>query len=440
MTRSGSFPFLAAILAVGAWAAPALAEIARRELAAEIPVSVAVAAGGETRCKARAWSGEVLTTDRGDFRWEELKSGAVLATLKAIVADRDAAAAADGYAIVLSLPEPGTVAKFAQEWARRQGADEALLKAAEAEAAALRAGREERRKKASAAGLATATPEAGSFPSAPWAALSAADADKATAESIEEARALLAKAGASANLHQTAHVALLAESGDAVFAKEAAWLETVVEEWMKAFAAAGAPVVPQGKFVVVMMSDPDRWRVLAASAGAGDPARLGGGVTIYPTGRPLVLLAPSADPATRRLEAARGVARAVLHSSVSPVRPAPWINEGLPMVMADVAVPAARLDATARVAGVRAIRAGVRLSTVLDADYASKAWTDERPLALSLSYVFTRWLYEQVGLRVVAYAKDLKAGESDEQRFERVFGSTRARAVAKAATWFQTND
>lgn len=443
MPVHGSFPFLSAILAVAASAVLAVdkasAEVPRRELASEVPVTVAVAGGAETRCRATAWSGEVLTTDRGEFRWEELKSGSVLASLKALVADRDGAAAADACAVVMSLPEPGSAARFAQDWARRQGATAEQLKAAEAEASALKAAREERRRKAADADPSCGEPEAGSFPSTPWTLLPQADFDKAAAETLEEARGLLAKAGASATLHTTTHIALLSESADAAFAKDAAWLETLAGDWDKAFAAVGVTVAPQGRFVVVMMADRDRWRALAASVRAGDTSRIEG-ATVYPSGRPIVILAPAADPALRRFEAARGLARAMLHSSGSPVRPAPWINEALPVVMADTAVPAARADARLRGDGVRAIRGGVRMGTVLDATYGSKAWTDQRALAEALSYVFARWLYERVGLRVVAYAKDIKPGESEEQRFQRVFGMSRAQAVGQAGKWFSTND
>ncbi|MFM7050846.1 MAG: hypothetical protein ACKOYN_01745, partial [Planctomycetota bacterium] len=109
-------------------------------------------------------------------------------------------------------------------------------------------------------------------------------------------------------------------------------------------------------------------------------------------------------------------------------------------VMADLAVPAARADARLRGDGVRAIRSGVRLASVLDAAYGSKAWTEQRALAESLSYVFARWLYERVGLRIVAYAKDLRAGETESERFQRVFGLGRAQAIAQAGKWFSTND
>ena len=205
--------------------------------------------------------------------------------------------------------------------------------------------------------------------------------------------------------------------------------------------------------MVVAPADRDSWRLLVVAAFGGDPERLGPVVTVYPTlapgGDPLamVLVAPEADPARRRFAAALGVARAVLHYAGSPMRGPAWLNEGFPSVMADLAVPEARMDLALRRDGLAAIRAGGDFGSVLSADYIDPPWEGDRARAESLSYMFVRWLHENDAAGLIAFTEPVtSAGPAPSpvapwpERFRRAFGMRPAEAASRARAWFITND
>ncbi|MFM1823808.1 MAG: hypothetical protein RI967_2074, partial [Planctomycetota bacterium] len=426
--------------------------IPKRALAAPVVVRVP-SAGGESRCEVSAWDGEVLIGSIGVVPWRAMTAGEALAILRTIVPKEDAAAVADAIAVVVSHPDPGRAVATAVEWGRRCGLDRAALDAARARGEALRVAREERLAKERAARLVAASPEAAAFPAAGWLAPARPAFDKTSAELVESARAALAKAGASATLHEAPAVALLVERDEESARADAAFLERFAADWIQRFERAGVETSPQARIVVVAPADRDRWRLLVVAAFGGDPDRLGSVVTVYPTVAPggdplaMVLVAPEADPTRRRFAAALGVARAVCHYAGSPLRGPAWLNEGLPRVMADLAVPEAKMDLALRRDGLAAIRAGGDFAALLGAEYIDPPWEGDRALATSLSYMFVRWLYENRADRLIAFAEPVtSAGPAPSpvapwpERFRRAFGMTPAEASARAKAWFTTND
>jgi hypothetical protein len=454
--RGQLVPVIASATVVLAIHAPTAADIQPRTLASEVKVTLDLTGGRSEACGVTAWSGEGLEGTCGPRRWEDLRPSSVVAVLKACIAAKDGAAAADAAAIVLALPDPGAAGRSMVEWAKRQGATPEAIEAARAEADRLRAAREERARKAEVARLSAISPEAPPFPATPWKDLDAAGFEEATAANMERARAALAKAGASATLHEAQHVALLAESGDPALKNDAAKLEAFYLRWTDELARAGAPVRPQGKIPVILVGDRDRWRILVASGGGIDPSRYPDVLVVYPPDQngvpqPIVFVAPNSDRALQAYHASVGVARAMLHYARTPERGPPWLNEGLPRVMAELQTPTAAMDDALRRDGLVAVRAGTAFMAVLKSGYTDPMWTKDFGLAQSMSYMFVRRLYEQDSGRLLALAKadvKLPSGSAPpqtsnalfERRFERVYGSSLSAAAAAAGRWFYTND
>ncbi|MFM7260406.1 MAG: hypothetical protein ACKO3W_07360 [bacterium] len=449
--------------------APCAADIQRRELVAEAPVAIELTSGRRESCGLRAWSGDGLEGTCGTFRWEDLKPGSVIAVLKACVPAKDGRAAADAAAIALALPESGAAGRSMVDWARRQGATPESMDAARMEADRLRAAREERARKAEVARLSAISPEAPPFPSTAWKELDPTAFDEASARNIEVARAMLAKAGASGTLHESPQIALLVESGDPAFRNDAAKLEAFYMRWSEDLGRVGAPVKPQGKIPVILAGDRDRWRLLVAAAGGIDPARYPDVLVLYPpdaagVAQPVVLVAPNSDRALQAYHASVGVARAMLHWARTAERGPPWLNEGLPRVMAEIQTPMAAMDESLRRDGLVAVRAGTSFRVVLESTYTDPMWTKDFGLAQSMSYMFVRWLYEKNPDQLLRFAKanvvipasqksppsstpsstPASAASSTPlawpQRFERVYGSRVGAASSAAEKWFYTND
>lgn len=437
---------LPAVLAIHAFA---WADIQRRELATEVSVQLELASGRTERSSIKAWSEDGIEGATGLIRWEDLRVASAAVVLKACAtaagAQKDAQAAADVVAIAESLPDGERIVRSLTDWARRQGATDTQLTAAKTDAARLRSAREERAKKAEDARLAAISPEAPRFTNRAWKELPPDEFERASAENLEGARAALAKAGTSATLHETTHVALLAEAGDPAFRNDAGGLEFFYARWSEELARAGAPVRLQGKVPVALVADRDRWRLLAASVASTDPARYPDVLVVYPAAangdpRPLVLVAPNSDRALQLYHASVGLARAMLHSAGAPERGPAWLNEGLPRVMAEIQTPNAAMDEALRRDGLVALRAGTTFVPVLNSTYADAMWTKDFGLAQSMSYMFVRWLYEQGGMKLLRFAKVTAPTDPWQERFKRVYGSSISSAAAAASKWFYTND
>lgn len=437
---------LPAIAAVLACYATAGADIQSRNLEPQAQVRLELADGRRIDCKVVRWDGFGLEGSCGAIAWSSLKQNTPFSVLKALVSDRDAEACADAAAVVLSLDEGGIAVKPAFDWAKKAGAAPERLDQAKRDAADLKAARAAKAREERAERLARLTPEAGVFPSKPWSNLHSADVGAVGAASIEAARALLAKTGGSATLHEAEHIALLSESGDEKYVADAAFLERFYRDWRDRIEEVSVSVAEQGVIPVVIVQDRDRWRLLVQIAFGGDSAQHMDAVTIYPsTGtpseqRPIVLVHPDSDPVRQRSNACVGLARAMLHLSGSMERGPAWLNEGLPRAMADTFVPEAKRDAEFRRTALTAVRKGMGFAPVLTAAYGEGVWASDPALARAVSYLFTRWLADGAPQQLLRYAEAPRTSEGEPARFKRIMGTSLDEAVARATKWFQTND
>lgn len=448
-------PFLAILVsftAVLAVPRPASADIQRREVSPEVSLTLGLAAGKEERCAVSAWSGVGLEGSCGSYRWEQIKAGSAFAVLKAVVAAKDAGAARDALAVILSLPDSAKVGPLAVDWAKRQGLDAAGIESARKEGETLAKTRADEARQKAAAAAARSTPESAVFAMTAWTTPTPQVFGEMSARAVEAARAMLARAGGSATLHESANIAVLAESDDAAFAREAAALETVFAEWSERFASAGVTVAAQARIPVIFVSDQDRWRQLVTTAFGGDPAAHADSVTIYPAiGAPnafpaaIVLVAPEGDRSRARYAATVGLARAILHYTDAPARGPAFLNEGLPRVMADVSTPKAGMDIALRREALAFIRGTGSFVPLVASQYADPMWTGDPQQARAVSYLFVRWLWDNEPSRLLRFAKATGAWgaantPTPEARFSRSFGMTVEAACARARKWFQTND
>jgi hypothetical protein len=140
-----------------------------------------------------------------------------------------------------------------------------------------------------------------------------------------------------------------------------------------------------------------------------------------------------------------GLARAVLHYTGAPARGPAFLNEGLPLVMAEISTPKAGIDAVLRRKGLQSIRAGGLFAPLVRSNYSDAVWTDDPGLARAESYLLVHWLWDKGPERVLRFAKDSTAwgapgSDPLETRFAKSFGMTIDAACAQAQRWFQTND
>lgn len=483
MTPGALAALIAAVLATYAGAGT---DIQERNLTTGIQVRFERGANPRFDCQVLRWDGFGFDGSCGRIEWDELKPGAALAVLKSIVGDKDTEASIDGAVVAVSLvgkaepreggkssaqspasapsPTPSQTPSQAPaqtpaqqsskpvgmqpaiDWARRCGASPSQLEAIPSRADLLRAERAERREARRMEELLRQSPEAAAFTDRSWTDLHSGDVESVSVATTEAARGLLARAGGSASLHQTEHIALLAEGDSSANAKIAARLEVFFKQWKVQFSEASVRIAEQGVIPVVMVSDKDRWRMLVQVAFGGDASRHPDAVTIYPkTGepaehRPIVLVCPGKDASVLEYNACVGVARAMMHLADSQARCPAWLNEALPKIMADSFQGAAGMDADFRKYALPAVRSGADFRVLLEARYGDPAWTRDPALAQSMAFIFARWIADNSPLRLIRYAEGPRSSESEADRFRRYFGMSMDEAAARATKWFQTND
>lgn len=475
MTLGVLATLLAAVLATYAVAGE---DIQARNLTTGIQVRFERAANPRFECQVLSWDEFGFDGSCGRVEWDELKPGEALAVLKAIVGDKDPEASVDAAVVAVSLvarPEPKGGGKSppkspaaspstppaqdpapstskpigmqpAVDWARRSGATPGQIEAIPARAEVLRAARADRRAARRLEELVRQSPEAAAFTDRNWTDLHSGDVESVSAATTEAARGILASAGGSASLHQTEHIALLAEGDSSANAKIAARLEVFFNHWKVQFSDASVRIAEQGAIPVVIVSDRDRWRMLVQVAFGGDASRHPDAVTIYPkTGepaehRPIVLVCPAKDASLLEYNACVGLARAMMHLADSQVRCPAWLNEALPKIMADSSQGAAGMDADFRKYALPAVRSGADFRVLLEARYGDPAWTRDPALAQSMAFMFARWIADNAPIRLIRYAEGPRTGESEADRFRRYFGMSMDEAAARATKWFQTND
>ncbi|MDI9404978.1 MAG: hypothetical protein QM516_14010 [Limnohabitans sp.] len=465
MTRCLFVPISTAILAVGtsAWA-----EVPRRVLDAGVKSTIELRSGRSVGCTVEAWSGESFEGSCGTYRWEDVEPAAALRLLRAVIPAKDAQAAADATAILLSLVESGdssrSIAGSAVDLAKRAGASKEQIEKARAEATQLVAARKSVDRAAKDAALESRSPEGHPFASTPWPTLDANAFERASATGLESARSLLAAAGTSSTMHEQTGIVVLAEQSADVHKEDAVELEGMFRTWAERFSQAGHNFSPQGRIPVVIAGSTESWRLMLATAASAHATNHAEVLVVYrapkdnPAGplQAIVLVAPEGDHTLRRSSAAFGLARAMLHYATTAERSPGWLNEGLPRVMADVSFPKARVDITIRQRGLDVLRGGDSFAQIISAKPGSGIWQgggdkNRAEVAKSLCYLFARYLYEKNAIALVRVAKPPvpkptvpntgnATPEPFESRFRKAFGMTVEAAASQAQRWYQTND
>ena len=346
----------------------------------------------------------------------------------------------DVVTVLAAHPKGADTVKQAADLARGDGIAQASLDIAKTRGEGMLAETRTEEQREARKLIARRNPEASPFVLELWSTVSPEVFEAQSATQLDTAREFLARAGGSGNAFQGQSITLLTEvvqSDEKVFAGR---IDLDARVAMELLAESGDEPALGARIIVIQLIDASRYRLLLEGAFGLDPAAFEHGVTAYTSKGPIVVMPPFVDAAEREATIARLLARGVLHAFISNARLPAWANEALPMIAGDLAVPNAKRDISARKLALAAIRSGATLSALINTEYASAQWTQQRALSESSSYLFGRRAFEENRSAFIGWIAAVKRGEEPSAAWMKAFRVTPATSMASSTRWFLTND
>lgn len=219
----------------------------------------------------------------------------------------------------------------------------------------------------------------------------------------------------------------------------AARLDALHGELVRVFEGANPHNIFPGRLVVILVSDRDQLRLLAAeNFRQVVPAALDG-MLFYDGHDPVIMMIGGDDPRARHEEIVRLFIRAFLHAHRSARALPPWLDSGLVDVLSERMVPGAEESVDRRARALAAMRAGRHPQWLLEVEPDDpRIWPDGP--ARDLAYVLVTRLWEEHSRAMVALVNDVKDGAAPDAVLRRRFGQTSAEYMNDSATWFRFND
>ncbi len=346
----------------------------------------------------------------------------------------------DVVTVLAAHPKGTAMLKQAVDLARGAGVAQSAIDEATARGAGMLRDAEEEARRAAQRALARSNPEAAPFVPMQWTPVTKLEFDANSTAQLDAAREYLARAGGSGTAYQGEYITLLTEYADEEEKGFAARVDLDAKGTIALLTESGTAPQPPGRIVIIQTREVSRYRLLLEAALGVDPAAFPGGVTAYPPAGSVVVVPPIPNATERESHIAWLTARAVLHAWSSNTRLPAWANEAIPLIVADLAVPAAKGDISWRKQGLSAIRGGSPLSQLVNSDYASAAWQSKRALSESSAYLFGRRAFEENRAAFLLWALAVKNGEEPSVAWTKYFRVAPAVSLNASNRWFMTND
>jgi len=291
--------------------------------------------------------------------------------------------------------------------------------------------------------LDTRSPEAGPWPTTPWPDLSPQDRPAAILALRASITDVLADAGITLPIVETAHFLVATDLGRDALAEWLADLDPAGERMASMLELpAGQPNFP-GKAAVLVFGDRDRFRLIAA--GAFNRMIPGDVHTLFEArGSESFVLAhiesEESDPLEHILP---GIARAILHHHISPIRPPLWANEGLADILVDVAArPGTPTARQARAHGISLLRrhapADVRRIFILG--YEDEPWPVRSTPARSIGALTVRLMMHDRHHHFLAWLEAIKNGVPWVEALQTTFRTDPDTLIDTVHQYYRVND
>lgn len=396
----------------------------------------------------RSWDREgVDATVEGSKRritWDELDADATYRLGKRLIEGLDEAERRVPtlalLAHLLSRTDADAAARRARDDAKRLKAtdDELALVAAHAES--LRQARSEAAGRVARAKLRSGSPEAFPFASYAWTKQSSDERGEAVAQLKRRTTEMLAATGRELTPIDGTQVLVYSAVSLADGARRATEIEAFIQTSLPRLGLGREDLLWDGKLVVLVSDDRDRFTLLEASAFKQEVRPEDRAIAHYDSGFAFVHLAVNADEVALAIDTNRAVALALLHRLHSAARLPPWAHEGLADWLVATYRPTKSHDAALRTVGLPQVRGAGGFRAALTAEYKQDGWPFADDATRGAAYVFASYLAEKHHDAFLEFLRIVKGGEPWQGAFSRAFHMPFERMADVAWEYHRVND
>jgi hypothetical protein len=418
------------------------------ELGRPQPLKVALVNGSTAVGQVARWDVEGIDATIGGaarrIRWDDIVPTDLYRLRKRLieqipqVARREAMLELAAY--LYSRPDADDLGNRAFDDAKRWGADADEREAIRDRGEALRQARNERLGRADRARLAEGSPEAAMFGNLAWPPRTAEEQAAALAQLRKQAIEMLATAGRDSTPVESTHCLVYSTLGVSDSARRATEIDAFIAASLPRLGLPKETVLWEGRLVVIVSEDRDRFALLEAAAFKSQPRPDEVAIAHYDGPFAYVHLLKQADEVGAQITTFRAVALAILHRFVSSTRPPAWANEGFADWLVAMYPPTKRLDAALRRVGLASVRSANGFARTISFAYEPMGWPFRDASGRAESYILVSFLAERQPEAFLAFLKTVKGGEPWRGAITTAFKAPIERLIEAAWEFHRTND
>jgi hypothetical protein len=405
----------------------------------------------------RDWNDEGIDGSFGRRRWSEIRYRDVWRLLRRLSADGPADAWIDAgrTLLIVALDQPdaapyaerafrqalavaGAVAPEQEETERARL--ELAIADARGEVEDVRMLRLEADRLAAAERLTTVSPEAGTWAPNAWPVLTAPQQEAATDVMRTDAAGILEAAGLALEPIETDYFLFYSEMSRRESVRWASELDLMYKRLAEKFALAPGANIFWGKAVIFVFNDRDRYRLVEAEA-FGHLAPDWADGFCHPMG-PKVFVSFYRQPNDERFAAVlvHETVHGFLHRYRNPRRLPTWANEGFADYLAAVIFRNSPVDPTRRRIGVRFVRNGGSVDSILSMSYRDGSWPGPDNVGYGVGYLLVELMMRERPGAFAQWVNAIKDGKDWELALKEDFGVGRERLVETFKAYYRVND
>lgn len=195
-----------------------------------------------------------------------------------------------------------------------------------------------------------------------------------------------------------------------------------------------------GKALVLLISDPEKHRLLEATAFNQLVSSRTIGLCHCLGPKVILSFRVHDDPLVFGDTLMHEMAHGLLHRHRSPRRLPPWANEGFAEFVASKAVRSSLVDANRRKPALAVLRSGNSLADILSLTYEKPEWAGPEESTIGVGYLVVNLMIREQPVRFAAWVSAVKSGKEWITAIEEDFGASRNQFLDAIRRHYRVND
>jgi hypothetical protein len=391
--------------------------------------------------KLNAWDDEGFDGTFGRRLWIDLKADDVFKLRRELIDRKAAKNWIDLGRCLLQIKDGATLAERAFKQALKLDPDAApaILAAREAATDASRR-RQQADQQAASSRLRINTPEAEYWPADPWPVLSEKEQADARLALKADAAAWLTTIGLAIEPIESDYFLIFSEQTREDAARLGQQLDAAYRRAAPFLANDPEKNIFWGKAVVLLLKDPEKHRLLEATAFNQLISTRTIGICHCLGPKVILSFRMHDDPLVFTDSLMHEMTHGILHRHRSPLRLPPWANEGFAEYIATNVFKNSLVDANRRKPALAFLRSGASLPDLLSITYETPDWIGKDESTINVGYLVVNLMIREQPQRFAAWIGAVKSGKEWLKAIEEDFGSPRTQFLDAIRRHYRVND